>query len=104
MPIRLMRGVFAAALLSMVLSASSASASTRIYVRVGPPVPIVEVRPVAPGPRYVWVDGYHRWDGRAYAWVPGQWVLPPRAHAVWVPGRWVHEKRGYYWIDGHWRR
>ena len=104
MPIRLMRGVFAAALLSTVLSAIPASASTRVYVRVGPPAPIVEVRPVAPGPRYVWVDGYHRWNGRAYAWVPGRWVVPPRARAVWVPGRWVHEKRGYYWVDGHWRR
>ena len=103
MPIRVMRGVFAAALLSTVLSAITASASG-VYVRVGPPAPIAEVRPVAPGPRYVWVDGYHRWDGRAFAWVPGRWVLPPRAHAVWVPGRWVHEKRGYYWVDGHWRR
>jgi hypothetical protein len=98
------RGVFAAALLSTVLSAIPASASTRVYVRVGPPAPVVQVRPVAPGPRYVWVDGYHRWDGRVYTWVPGRWVLPPRAHAVWVPGRWVHEKRGYYWVDGHWRR
>jgi hypothetical protein len=104
MPIRVVRGVFAAALLSTVLSAIPASASTRVYVRVGPPAPIVEVRPVAPGPRYVWVDGYHRWNGRAYAWVPGRWVVPPRARAVWVPGRWVHEKRGYYWVDGHWRR
>jgi hypothetical protein len=65
MPIRVVRGVFAAALLSTVLSAIPASASTRVYVRVGPPAPIVEVRPVAPGPRYVWVDGYHRWNGRA---------------------------------------
>jgi len=104
MPIRVVRGVFAAALLSTVLSAIPASASTRVYVRVGPPAPIVEVRPVAPGPRYVWVDGYHRWNGRAYARVPGRWVVPPRARAVWVPGRWVHEKRGYYWVDGHWRR
>jgi hypothetical protein len=104
MPIRFMRGVFAAVLLSTVLSAIPASASTRVYVRVGPPAPIVEVRPVAPGPRYVWVNGYHRWDGRAYVWVPGKWAVPPRARAVWVPGRWVHEKRGYYWVDGHWRR
>ena len=104
MPIRFMRGVFGAVMLSTVLMAIPASASTRVYVRVGPPAPIVEVRPVAPGPRYVWVNGYHRWDGRAYAWVPGKWVLPPRARAVWVPGRWVHASRGYYWVDGRWRR
>jgi len=57
MPIRFMRGVFGAVLLSTVLMAIPASASTRVYVRVGPPAPIVEVRPVAPGPRYVWVKG-----------------------------------------------
>jgi hypothetical protein len=104
MPIRFIRGVFGAVLLSTMLSAIPANASTRVYVRVGPPAPVVEVRPVAPGPRYVWVNGYHRWDGRAYVWVPGRWAVPPRVNSVWVPGRWVHERRGYYWVDGHWRR
>lgn len=104
MLIRFMRSVCAAVLLSAVLSAIPVHASTRVYVRVGPPAPIVEVRPVAPGPRYAWVQGYHRWDGRAYLWVPGRWAVPPRASAAWVPGRWVHERRGYYWVDGHWRR
>ena len=101
---RVVKGVFAAVLLSIVLAAVPASASTRVYVRVGPPAPVVEVRPVAPGPRYVWVDGYHRWDGRAYVWVPGRWAIPPRARSAWVPGHWAHTSRGYYFVDGHWRR
>jgi len=102
MPIRLIKRVFSAVLLSTLLTAMPASAS-RVYVRVGPPAPVVEVRAVRPGPRYVWVDGYHRWNGRAYVWVPGRWAVPPRAHAAWVPGRWVHANRGWYFVNGHWR-
>jgi hypothetical protein len=88
----------------MFATVACASASTRVYVRVGPPVPVVEVRAVAPGPGYVWVAGYHRWDGRVYAWVPGRWVAPPRRRAVWVAPRWVHDRRhGWYFVEGHWR-
>ena len=64
---------------------------------------MVEVRRVPPTPGYVWVTGYHRWDGRAYVWVPGVWVAPPRPRAVWVAGHWSHDRHGYYWIDGRWR-
>ena len=85
-------------------SVACASASTRVYVRVGPPAPVVEVRRVAPGPRYVWVAGYHRWDGRAYVWVPGNWMLPPRPRAVWVAPHWQHDRHGYYFVEGRWRR
>ena len=90
---------------SMVIGVGSATsdAATRVYVRVGPPATVVQVRPVSPGPRYVWVEGYQRWDGRAYVWVPGRWAVPPRVRAVWVPGRWVHEHRGWFFVEGHWR-
>ena len=43
----------------------------RIYIPAPPPAPIVEVRPVAPSGRHVWIEGYHRWDGNAYVWTPG---------------------------------
>ena len=83
---------------------ASARADTRIYVRIGPPAAIVETRPVAPGPRYVWVTGYHRWNGTAYVWVPGRWRLPPSHYSVWVAGHWAHHPHnGYYWVGGHWR-
>jgi hypothetical protein len=87
------------------LTASSACASPggRVYVRVGPPAPIVEARIVAPGPGYVWVSGYHTWNGSAYVWVPGRWNMPPRPRARWVAGHWAHERHGWYWIDGRWR-
>ena len=80
-----------------------AEAGTRVYVRVGPPAPVVEVRRVSPGPRYVWVPGYYRWNGRAYVWSAGSWVVPPRRHAVWVAPRWDHGRRGWFFVAGHWR-
>jgi len=101
---RLFCGIGLAAVLSASLAAG-AEAGTRVYVRVGPPVAIVETRPVAPGPGHVWVAGYHRWDGAAYVWVPGRWTVPPAHYTVWVPGRWVHHAaHGWYWAEGHWRR
>ena len=85
--------------------AAPVSAAPRIYVRVAPPPPpvAVEVRPVAPGRRYVWVGGYHRWDGRGYVWVPGTWSVPPRHRAHWSAGHWRHGRHGWYWVRGHWR-
>ena len=80
-----------------------APAMAQVYVRVGPPRPLAERRIPAPGPRYVWTPGYHRWDGRAYAWVPGAWVLPPRPHAHWVRAHWVHRRGGWLFVEGHWR-
>jgi hypothetical protein len=94
-------------LVSAGLSASAACVSAaprgRVYVLVGPPAPIVEARVVAPGPGYVWVSGYHAWDGRAYVWRPGRWDRAPRASARWVPARWVRDRRGWYMVEGRWR-
>ena len=96
-----------ALLVTATLAASTACVAAvprgRVYVRVGPPAPIVETRVVAPGPGYVWVPGYHTWDGRAYVWVPGRWDRGPRANARWVPARWVRDRRGWYLVEGHWR-
>lgn len=90
--------------LSGFLLAGSASAATRIYVHIAPPVRIVETHATPPHPGYVWRDGYHRWDGHRYVWVRGEWVRPPYRNAAWVSGRWDHERRGYYWVPGHWVR
>jgi len=83
---------------------ASASAGARVYVRIGPPPPVVHVRAVRPGPRHVWTAGHHRWNGRAYTWVPGRWVVPPRHYAVWVPAHWQHDRHGWYFVGGYWRR
>jgi hypothetical protein len=96
--------IFASTLTAATASASAATPRTRVYVRVGPPAPIVERRVVAPGPGYVWTPGYHTWNGHAYVWRPGRWHRGPRAHARWAPAHWVHNRHhGWYLVNGHWR-
>ncbi len=89
-----------AVLSGLLLTASLAQAQ---FVRVAPPPPVIEHRVPAPDARYVWVPGYHRWDGRAYHWAGGRWVLPPRPRAFWVAGRWEPRPGGYMWVPGHWQ-
>jgi hypothetical protein len=83
---------------------SFAEARVIIYAPSGPPVSVREVVTVAPGTGYVWIGGYHRWEGGAYLWTPGRWELAPRAHARWSAGVWRHDHHhGWYWTEGHWR-
>ena len=74
-----------------------------VVVRIVPPAAIVETRPVRPGPNFVWIAGYHRWENNAYVWVPGRWEAPPRPHARWVAHRWVRRHGGWVMVEGHWR-
>jgi hypothetical protein len=55
-----------------------------VLVTRPPPLVRVETQTVAPGPGYAWTTGYWRWTGTDYVWVPGSWVVRPRAAAVWV--------------------
>jgi|ERR1041385_232952 hypothetical protein len=80
-----------------------ADVSGVIWVSTAPPRPIHEVRPYRPGPEYFWIEGYHRWTGAEYEWVPGHWEQRPRPHAKWNRGRWYHGDRGWYWVDGRWQ-
>ena len=89
-----------AALGTMMLTGAYAA---DVFVRIGPPRPVVERRVPAPGPGYVWTPGYQRWDGNAYAWAPGAWARPPRAHAHWVAHHWEHRRGGWVMVEGHWR-
>lgn len=89
--------------ISLAASVACAAPRGRVYVRVGPPAPIIEARVVAPGPGYVWVPGYYAWERGAYVWLPGRYVLPPRARAVWVAPHWERERRGWFFVAGHWR-
>ena len=73
------------------------------YASTPPPPLVVESVTGSPGSGYVWVQGYHTWNGSSYVWVPGRWVLPPHGRRGWAPGHWRHNGRGWYWVDGHWR-
>ena len=54
------------------------------------------------GKGYVWVPGYHRWDGSHYVWEKGRWDRPPHEHARWIAPRWVRRRDGYVFVEGHW--
>ena len=95
-PRRLIGLVFASALLLSPLAAE-------VVVRIAPPRIVVEDRGRPPSPNHVWIAGYHRWDGNAYAWTPGRWEQPPRPHARWEAHHWVHRNGGYVLVEGRWR-
>ena len=97
-----MRKLFQGSLLALFMGIGLAQAA-EIVVKVAPPRVKVEHRGVAPSREHVWVNGYQRWDGRAYVWEPGRWERRPHPHAVWVPARWQHRHDGYVFIEGHWR-
>lgn len=100
---KLLVSVLLSGVLVAALGTSPLPAAVRVYVGVAPPPVIVEKIPVAPSRNHIWVRGFHRWDGRAYVWVPGHFVVRPRPGAIWVAGHWVKHRRGWYWVDGRWR-
>ena len=79
------------------------TAAAEVWVRIAPPRVRVEHRGQQPRGHYVWVSGYHRWDGNAYHWNEGRWEQPPQRNSRWVSHRWVHQRHGYVLVDGHWR-
>ena len=71
-------------------------------VRVAPPPPRVEVRPLAPSLTHVWTPGYWTWQDGRHVWVAGQWAVPPQAGHAWVEARWTLEGREWVFVPGHW--
>jgi hypothetical protein len=90
--------------LAAVVPITLAAYSAEVVVKVAPPAPqSVVVIGRAPGPKYVWIGGYYRWNGSRYVWVGGKWVVPPRVGAVWVGPRWVPRDGGFVFVTGRWR-
>ena len=73
-----------------------------VYVSYAPPPERVEVIGPAPGPSYLWMDGYWRWGGSSYDWTPGRWVVVEHDRH-WHHGRWHHNRSGWFYEEGHWR-
>ncbi|MBZ5624971.1 MAG: hypothetical protein LAQ69_40660 [Acidobacteriia bacterium] len=92
---RLIGLVFAGAL-------AFSAAAADIVVRIAPPRVVVEKRAPRPSREHVWVSGYQRWDGNAYAWSQGRWEQPPRHRAHWVAHHWVRRHGGWVLVEGHW--
>src|SRR5579863_1809748 len=92
-----------ALLLALSLAPAALMAQVGVVVRVAPPAPIVEHYGPPPHPGWVWISGYHNWNGHRYVWVRGHWVRPPRPDAVWVAHHWEQRNGGWVLIEGHWR-
>ena len=73
------------------------------YANYAPPPPQYGVVGVAPGPGFVWTDGYWGWRNNRYYWNQGRWVRPPRRGATWVRPEWRHEGNRYRFHRGYWR-
>jgi len=84
------------------LSVVGCAAGGAYYVAPPPPAPVVGVVGYAPGPGYVWIDGYWDWRGH-YVWVPGYWGRRPHPRATWVRGRAFYEHGRYHYRRGYWR-
>jgi hypothetical protein len=67
-----------------------------------PPPPQPETEPPSPGVEYVWVGGYHRWNGRGYAWVGGRYEHRPHPDAHWRGAHWDARGSAHVWVDGSW--
>jgi hypothetical protein len=89
--------------LSLLSVTGCANGGGGYYARVGPPPPRYGVMGYAPGPGYVWTDGYYDYRGGRYNWVQGNWRRPPRSRSQWVPGQWTPHNRGYRFRRGYWR-
>ncbi len=75
-------------------------AQVSVGIRIGapPPVRVVRVQPVSPGPEYVWVGGYWYPVGGHYKWHEGYWTRPAYAGAHWVAPH--HDGQRYF--EGYW--
>jgi hypothetical protein len=74
------------------------------YYAGTPPPPLrAEVIGVAPGPGYVWINGYWGSRGGRYAWVPGYYARPPHRGAHWEEPRWERHGDRYRFHEGRWR-
>ncbi len=94
--------ILALSLVTASVFAQAASAQVYGAVRFGPPAPIVERRPVLPGPGYAWRPGYWQWNGNRYVWRGGYYVRRPYGRTAWIPGHWAQSPHGWVYREGHW--
>lgn len=96
----------AAAALAGVAPASQARpvmVEAALYAPIAPPPPPVEVVPMRPYARAVWVPGHWVWKRGAYVWQRGHYARPHR-DMRWEPAQWRPRGGGWVYVPGHWVR
>ncbi len=94
---------------------AAAQVAVGISVRIGPPpLRVLAVQPVCPGPGYLWTPGYWAYGPDGYYWVPGTWGMAPQPGLLWTPGYWARARDNaqddeegdapddYVWHRGYW--
>src|SRR6202046_3748979 len=79
-----------------------AQAQIGVSVQIAPPMLPVYVQPPMPAEGYLWTPGYWGYQGGAYSWVAGAWLLPPGAGQLWTPPYWGWGGGGYLFHAGYW--
>ncbi len=99
-----MKAITSVLALGLFVSLITFSSCVSDSVATRPADPVVVV-PASPGPNYVWVDGSWRYNRptQAYVYREGYWVVPNRPGRTWVAGQWVQTRRGWRYVEGHWR-
>lgn len=70
----------------------------------GPPEAPLEYKLSPSDPmREIWRQGYWKFDGISYEWVPGELILRPSPASVWAPDRWEFRTYGWVFIPGYWQ-
>ncbi|MBW0001134.1 MAG: YXWGXW repeat-containing protein [Verrucomicrobia bacterium] len=98
------RALVLAALITTFSALTITPGRAQVFVRIGPPAPIVEPGPPPPPARgYVWVPGYWHWNGYRYVWRRGRYMYRPRGRGGWVPAHYDRRPGGWVYVPGHWR-
>jgi len=81
-----------------------AGCSGGAYYVSAPPPPRYGYVGVAPGPGFIWTEGFYDLRGSNWVWVTGRWQRPPARGRVWVAPEWRREGGGHYrYHRGYWR-
>ena len=83
----------------LLVMAGCGPSSVVVHTRPAPPV---YVRPAAPYPNYVWVDGEWIRSRNGYVYRKGYWAPPRTRYHHYRPGHWEQRRHGWYWVSGRW--
>jgi hypothetical protein len=83
--------------------ALSASACVVEPANPYPPPPALQTEVVAPPVvGQVWEPGHWQWNGGAYVWVRGHYIVRAVGVTHWEHGHWAMQGGTWVWVPGHW--
>lgn len=102
-----MRYLALVAVLGLALAPQVQAAGLYPFPPVPEPTPETMPLPPVSYQAQIWHPGYYDFDGQAYHWMPGSWMVrTPEMTGQWLPGHWEQVRAGYHvrytWVPGHW--